>query len=641
MIPAVLVYSVALGLALLLPGRVGARGAWLGLRFFAAFAVVTVVLYLANPLLGLTVTAGAWAVVALAGLGVVHAIVRRERPSAEAWIHPVVLLPAGAALVALGHGPIDYLPVSWDEFSNWLGWSKQIFVTDRHWTPAMAVGQLGYTPGWALLMVFPDVLLGRFREVYSASLQFLMHVGVLGMAFDLLRARLTQGGVTARWSAALAWLFALGVLAVEATWRLYPTLQLIEKPQIYAIAAAILTAIAAADGPDTNRDRLAGYLGLFLAFGYLLKMAMLTVVPSAALLALVLVGGGGGWGRVALRLALGLGPLGLAAVSWRLVSPETGGCMTNPLQLLTAGDSAALARALTDGPMLAERYFGAIGAYLVAFKPWLTIIAVLGLAAAVVERSLAWVVAALAVFIAGYFGMLYLYHLFCFGYEELNSIPRFTRVPLRLVHLFGLLLPALLAARHAGALARRLPPRAIAAAPVLVAVAVVTLAAVQARAVSRSLADITTRVEQTPDLVRTIADVRRDSAALSALLRGRGMVGATTTLIDQNGDGLHANVARYYAISEVRGDPVFVFQVQPGHSWGGASANQWMATTSSLALRDLLLSRGVLWPVRLDDWIRPVLDGVVQNPGCAADLTTVFLVHIRPFPFECVPRPKG
>lgn len=633
-----LVYAVAWGLALLLPaGGAAPLHRWLGLRFSGAVALLCAILYMANPVLGLPVSVGAWMAVAAAGVGLGAGARRLE---AAVLTHPVVLLPAGLALVMAVHGPVEYLPVSWDEFSNWLGWAKQIYVTDTHWDPAMSIGQTGYTPGWVLLMAFPDVVLGSFREVNSASIQFFMHVGVLGMAFDLLRGRLLDQGVGQRPAAVSAWLFVLAALAVEATWKLYPTLQLIEKPQIYSMAAVLLVALAAGER-EADRTRLAGYFGLFLAFGYLLKMAMLTFVPAALVVgAVALAGDRPGLRRLALRFALAAAPLALAVATWRLASPETGGCMSNPFKVLTIGDGAALDRAMADAGMVAGRYFGAIAEYVAAFKPWLTVLALGGLAVAAADRRPAWTVAALAAFIAAYFGMLYIYHLLCFGYDELNSIPRFTRVPLRLVHLFGLLLPALLAARHAKFLAGLVPAGAARAVPLAATVLAVALGAVQVHAVERSLDDIATRSQQGPELVRDIALVRRDALALTELVSTLGIEGAATTLIDQNSSGLAANVARYYAITGVRGDPPFVFRVRNGHSWGEDRANQWMTSTSHVTLRNRFLAQDVLWPVRLDDWVMPLIRELAADPACPPDFARVFLVRTRDrvVPFRCVAR---
>ncbi|MFN3077681.1 MAG: hypothetical protein ABT940_12550, partial [Alphaproteobacteria bacterium] len=348
MTSAILVYSVAGGLAMAVPGGGSPTRGWAGLRFMAGLALLCLILYLANPVLRLPVSVGAWSAVAAAGCGLALAarrIARAREVEFGLLAHPVVVLPVGLLAILAVHGPIDYLPVSWDEFSNWLGWSRQIFVTDSHWTPSMSIGQVGYTPGWALLMAFPNIVLGSFREVHSASVQFLLHVGVLGLVFDLLRDRLRDGGAGPRLATGLAWLFVLAVLGVEATWKLHPTLQLIEKPQIYAMAAVLLTALAGGTA-GADRDRLAAMIGLFLAFGYLLKMAMLTFVPAAALLAMTLHGEGRrGVAGLGLRLALALTPVVLAALSWRMASPETGGCMSNPLKLLSVGDPAALAPA--------------------------------------------------------------------------------------------------------------------------------------------------------------------------------------------------------------------------------------------------------------------------------------------------------
>ena len=104
---------------------------------------------------------------------------------------------------------------------------------------------------------------------------FLMHVGVLGFTFDLTRFVALRSGVSENKTANLiAWLLVLVLLAVEASWILFPTFQLIEKPLLYAYLAGLLLVLAS-QYCEFDRTRLAAFLGLVFAAGYLIKVAFL------------------------------------------------------------------------------------------------------------------------------------------------------------------------------------------------------------------------------------------------------------------------------------------------------------------------------------------------------------------------------
>lgn len=603
-----------------------------GVRLWAGATLMLVIVFVLNvgAGVGLRLAAQATALLAGAGLGLAFWRARRNPPSLAALLHPALVLPLAALVVIAWRGGVGYEPLAWDELNNWLGWTRQAVAFDSLDDPRMVNPVRGYTPGWPIALAFPNLLLGRMDESLSAVVPLLLHVAVLGLVFDVAARMLDRAGWAAPSARLGAWALILGALAVEATWKLAPTNLLIEKPQIYALCAVLFLAVVATSR-DVRPGRAGLHLGLSMVAGYLIKVSMLAFAPALAVIGLALCllrrRAGEGLRAQALGAAMLALPMAVVYLLWtRMGAPQ--GCMSDPLAVF-----GALLGGQTDGQAgeLLARFAGAELDYLRAFKLPLTLAAVAGLAVALTVPRLAIIPLALALYALVYFGALYAYHLSCFGayyFQELNSVDRFTRVPLRTVHLAGLALPLLaMAPRLAGLAGRR-------AVVVALAVAVLALGAWQVRQLDRSFAAMAARGDADPDQVAVVRAMRAETgAALNLLDRHPGWA-RRPLMLAQGSAGYETVIANYFGLGR--------FRLADMWSWGPEPANVWMLKAEPEQVRATLLAASVVWPVIVDPWMRDVLAGLIRDPACLADPTRYLLV---PDPqageLACVPKARS
>jgi len=83
-------------------------------------------------------------------------------------------------VVLIAGSPI-YQVYAWDEWTNWIGWSRQIVVTDVIFRDDMWVATRGDTPGWALLMAFPGLISGYFSTEDAWAVAIAIHIGLLAL----------------------------------------------------------------------------------------------------------------------------------------------------------------------------------------------------------------------------------------------------------------------------------------------------------------------------------------------------------------------------------------------------------------------------------------------------------------------------
>jgi len=82
-------------------------------------------------------------------------------------LHPGLLLPALIFIVGLFADRSMYLLWSFDEFTSWGSWAKQIFIADTFWREDMETFQY-YPKGWPLAITFtqfPSVSYDEFRGI--------------------------------------------------------------------------------------------------------------------------------------------------------------------------------------------------------------------------------------------------------------------------------------------------------------------------------------------------------------------------------------------------------------------------------------------------------------------------------------------
>lgn len=588
------------------PARPGSSAP--GLRWLGGLALALVVYFVLHVGLGLGLSASAHTVAALAVAGLARLAWTRP-PLMPVLRHPAVILLGLVAAVNLIHGQVHYRPVAWDEINNYLSWVRQGFVADRMMDARFFNGVIGigYIPGWAMLMGYPGQVLGRFSEGDGLAVITVFHLAMLAAVYDVV----TLGRQGRDDGPVLGWLLVLGLLAVEASWKLVPTHLWVEKPQIYLLVVLFgLGLVAGRQGLAPLPGAL--MVGMVIAAGLLIKNAMLVALLMAAPAILLL-----GWRPAApwpVRLrtlavvgALTLAPLVAVEIAWAPFVQEQS-CYASPLPLIRgflAGESNS-AQALD----LASRFFGAVWDYAGTYKAWLSLAALAMLVLAARRRGDLLVVGGLLAWVSAYFAGLYLYHLYCFGswyFENLNSIDRFTRMPLRVLHVVGPMLLAL-----------TVPPlpRLIRQRPAWMLAAL--LAGWQGWQATRSLDEVEKRLTQGEVQLALAQRIEHEALDLASRLEERPETGPVLQIM-QNGSGYEWVLGHYALIGQKRGDPVERLPLKPAWSWSTSLSNH--------DIRQQWLSARALWPLHLDGPARAILEPMIADPACRARPEDYFLVR--------------
>lgn len=601
-----------------------------GLRLSVGYALLLIVFFLSAVVAKTALRASLALTVVLAAAGLVIAVRRSQRHRAVPWLHPgVVLLALGAGAV-LANGGIGYVPYLHDEFTNWIGASRFIHWAGRYEEVRQTIHLPGYTPGWRLLLLLPWQVGGEIELGLSAAAPFVFHVAVLALVFDMVRRCLRQdAGLNPAASQLWAWVVVLLFLAAEGMGSLWTRELLIEQPQIYASSAVVLL-ILRSELWDEDRPALYLAAGLLLAAGYLLKNAALAAVPAIALLALLpLLEAGRPWAARLRDAAVAgtrlLGPVMLVMIAWGALAPADS-CITSPRALLTGSGTIDY-----DWVDLARRFTSAVAGYVASYKLVLTVAAVAGLLSSVwagyFRAVLVW-----AGFTAIYMASLYWFHLTCFGdyyFHELNSIPRFTRVPLQIMHALGLTALVILAVRaaHRRPIMAAWPVGRLQRRPALILAAglVVALGLWQVRSVGRSVLDVTTRELQRgdPRIGEMIAASRFIERHAGRDLPAR----PSLAVLAQGMDNSVLAYAEFHGLRQGAGGPKSVFVLYPRISWAPEPQNIWQTGASAAEVVTSLKEIDVLWPIRLDAWLREVLAELVPDRACLDALPEFALVR--------------
>lgn len=507
---------IPFGLAAALPpfSRLAGRGQP-GLAYLCGWATAIVALWLGG-IAGIPLHFVAWALAAAALAGGAVAVFR-ARPALTALGHPLVVLPLAAILLLLVAGPVTYLIVAWDAWTNWVGWARQMVAADAYFQPDMWIATRGDTPGWPLAMALPGFIGGRFFTEDAWAVAMTLHLGLLAMFFDFVRSSVRRFLGFAGGRAALAgWFILLALLAIELSWRLIPTLLLIEEPQYYFLAAAFV-----ALGIGLLEKRVDGDLlcaATLMAIGaYLFKTSFVVYAPSYLLMAAYAVMASRGRWIPDREAVLRIGGASLAIVAamaiWKFAAPP-GRCQSDTLGMV--------ARLVAGEPVYGIPFdvflgnvFGRMAEFVLAWKLPVTLAALLGFLL-FVRLGLFWAAAAAVAMLALFFfagmvsGMAS-----CFTAEEvekLASVQRYTRVPMRLVQTCGILLLIVAAC----GIAARFAPRLLAgrAAAVCLAAAIAVLGAWQVDRGLRAIRLVQERTDFDADFRQRVAGGTNDARLL-------------------------------------------------------------------------------------------------------------------------------
>ena len=621
-----------------------------GLRLALGYAAMILILYMGQAIVGISGAAGFWSLFALAAVGIFLRL-RAIRWSANVvgfCLHPVWLLLLAGGVAVIANGGVDYLPVTNDQFSHWLGNPVKINAFGS-WSAARDSLHLAdYPPGWPLLLALPWQVSGNVDFGAAAAAPFVLHVATIGIVFDvvvfLIRKHLNINNTTCVLG---GWAFILLFLAAETLGPLWPTTLLIEPPQILGYTIVVLLLFASGAAKEDQRT-LEFSTGIVLASCYLIKSAALIFAPAILcvfLLRLILSRAGSRRWRDTLRsCAVVVLPVIMVAVSWGFIS-EDKSCLYSPLATLSP---EALARAGSlDWQDLANRYTAALWNYISSYKTPLTVAAAIGMLAALARRDF---VVPLILMLMGtaYLALLYWYHLTCFGdyyFEHLNSIERFTRVLLRTFHAIGLVLLLHAALQILGRYPgnrKRFPEITSKLVTGGLVLGIVVLGAWQMSRVYRSVDIVTTR--NGPSIDFRIDEMRRAAMRIGKL-KGVSLPDTPVLqVVSQGMDSAVVDYALFFALSHRRGDTGPRYTVARSHSWSPAPINTWQSRADREQIRALLEQSDIIWSTNLDPWLTDVLAELTDD-DCFRALPAKALIRVMPASgktrFACIDKDTG
>ncbi len=620
-------------------------------RFFCGGLLFVFAFYFLHIILGFGLVTSAWVVMAISFAGwilILQGYLGLPFHTLHQWVHPIPILVIFGALSILINGGIDYLPYSGDEFSNWIGVSRHIFLAGDYRTISGEIYLPNYTPGWRLMLLYPWVLLGSINEGHSAAAPYVMMIGLSGIVYDIARWRLRLlQEISERLLSIYAWGLVLVALAIQIAGPTWMWNLLIEQPQIYTLAVSAM-AISLIPFSRSNLPVLLFYAGISLAGSYLLKSAALVFIPPIGITILYIASTTGGTlvdvcRRIAIFAAIVFGPIAICMMTWKLFTLSLPSNTTSIFTLLSAGTfELALSRDWQD---LAGRYFGAIWSYFITYKLPLTAGSLFALffAAARGRRAplILW-----GSFFTLYSLILYWYHLSVFGdysFNNLNSIERFYRVPIQTLHVLGFVVAII---EFSEIIARRQLTGAIPfllrrSTTILVIIVVITLSAFQFTRIMRSVEDVSTRIYQGVD--QNLKKAERAVAVTRRLSGGILSENPKVLLISQGSSRQPIDYADYFARG-LRTDAGRALKIKfDGVSWtGGIPINEWQQKVTKLDMRAKLLSNDMIWPLNVDPWIISILTPLVDNSECLTKpLDHYFLIRHQnnsATPLKCVPK---
>ena len=655
--PYFLLLLTLFGLASLLPGLSRNRADWLGFRFFAATFGIPLYLFLGNVLLGVSLSALAWSITTLGVVSLMFAlaIVWRERSKFYSYIlHPVLILPFILSTIVAYQGGIEYLPFPGDEVASWLKYARQIYVVDSYWSENLDYHLGGYTNGWPLYVAFSNAYSGKFSDSHAAILPFLMHVGLLGFTFDIGKFFLRRSCTTVSLHLSLfPWALVLLLLSLEASWILFPTFQGVDHPLLYTFLGVFLIGLMG-QFEELDLDRVAIYLGLLFAAGYLIKMTMLAAGPTIGIFWVSFL-----WRRyrASERKSLGgflmahrellpnaklavvlLGPLGAVAFGWSMRRFGSQ-CFSSPLNFFSESHSLTSDFSISVAQVIGE----ALVTYVGSFKFSITLVSVVVIIMCLRSAQVRWFVLALFTFLLFYLVTIHSVYTLClspFGELGLQSFYRYYRPNLRLLHFVAPILGfymLTIGIRRYPAIERLVRAKSILA---ICGLCILFAFGQQAQSLSSSLEDTRTRNSYEVYIREAIVTMKREAQELIAIIQKRQLLTPSISVIAQSGYNVEVELAQYFGIKSHRAEVPLNYRIQRPYSWGVSRLSTFTKEISEFALQNYWRGFPVIWPVRTDDWTRRVLATLVNNEKCENNPEAFFLFKREDGTFECVAKSR-
>lgn len=636
MIAGALLYFILIGIAAWIPAPGGRADQWLGFRFFHAGMVLITALYAGNVILGIPLSALAIIIGVAAAGGIVLMVTRLARtqlPPLQDILHPVIVFAALVAAVAAARGGVSYLPMPGDETASWLKYARQIFLVDAYWSERVVYQHGGYPAGWPMLVALPNTIFGFWDDSHAALLPFLLHLGLIGVIFDVLRLAATDAVASGR-ALLTAWLGVLGLLAIEASWILVPRFLLVDEPITYIFIGALIASLLAFR-EDMQRPRLAVLVGLTLAAGYLVKIAVIALIPAILMIFVAAAVLRHAPVRLLLRdAALILLPFAAVAGSWYFFKTAQE-CNASPAMLLSDFSAPTLERLAFVGRL----YATAFADYVPLYKLPMTLGALACLIVGLRHRRLRWAVLAVVVFIAAYSAALYLSYVACLDIidsTELQSFQRYFLVNLRVVHVVGPIVLALWMFRNrtASPVRHAIAGRRFTS---LATTTIATLLAFQVWMANRSLDDLATRGLQDVEVRSAIARMKNEATSLRHMIERQDMTAPRVSMIDQGGYGVMFDLGAYFGLRTHRdGESNFTYRVELPYFWNETQVNFATAVTDQSRLVNWWRRFDILWPVKMDAFAQAALERLVDDPRCRARPVDYFLIRGPSGGFVCI-----
>ncbi len=527
-----------------------------------------------------------------------------------AVINPALVLPVFFVVGLIFAGDVRYQIFEWDEFASWLNWTKELYLNDSLTESDMIWRNLGYPQAWPMALAIPQLNFATFDPMRSLAVGVLWHAAVLGLVYEVVTRYLAN----IEWAspqvivlAGYALIFVL--LAAETFRKIVPQDFLIELPQTFALAGVFSLLFLVGIG----QERLRGasiVAGLILAAGLLIKVSVIAAVPAAAII-VILLGFGreyadGGWKDSFVNLGFFLLPIVIVQFVWI----QFAGKFESRLSSLELEFGLT-----TEHLVLLARILDAAWNYIVSWKMPMTLFAVAGVIYGIVSREFRPMAIGLTAYIAIYgFGLLQLYA-FRFGpfeVAELQSLQRYIRVPLRLTHVFGLVILVLASANLLSGtkadLRRHLSVGSLLA---LFAAVVIFVGGFQIYAINYGITEVRDRFSMSQKRLNNINALQDDRRKLERIIADSGIATPTVALIAQGDDGFAARVVSFLALPNRRSNTGKIYKVIGGYSWGETRKNPWMRQITATRLAEILSVVDIIWVHQSDAW----MDGVLGRLG--------------------------
>jgi len=622
-------------------GIIGGLGVWfsgagLGASFFLGSVLIPLTLFLGTTILGINLSWVGWVIVLFAVIGYLkasrHFNLQWKHDCYQYLAHPIFVLPALILIVGSTGGESTYLLWSFDEFSSWGSWAKQIFVADTSWREDMTAIYRNYPKGWPMVIAFAQLPFTGFDELRGIAFLALFHVAFLALSFDVIRCVVEkETNISKKVSFLFAWSTILILLLVEVSWKLLPPSLLIERPVLYWSLGLFVLAFLAWYKEKSRTTIFIG-MGLTLASALALKTPATSLIIPAALIGLIYWKSQENKTEISfLKFVTYLFlPVVITAVSWVIYS-QTGKVSLGFRILL---DENSVTKFFALSTLIKE----ALLSYIISYKSPLTGLGLIGLFSAFWFPKQRAIVAVMLIYILLSWMALWPLYIFNIGgseYEVLPSFQRYARLPIRMVHFFGLVFLTINLFTYLK-LKNFHWSQLILKEKSLIRIGFLTilmLGSFQVWSLDRSYLDMGLRDygSTTTDLTRAkrIREFRRQSEGFNSLIKKLNLSTPTTLFISQGGNGFVERMAKYYSITDQKNSKIHLYHFQPGWSWGPESTNQWMRKTTNKKFGNLISSSDIIWPHKLDSWSIKILSNYIDDKNCRQNLTKYFVVKTR------------